>query len=168
MRKQDKRSERGFTLFELLVVIIILAILAGIVIYAVGGTQANGLTSSCSTDARSFQTALQEYNADTNAYPSLGSGSALTSTVTIGGTTYGPFMRSLPSTTNYRIVTDGKGGVFVYPPASTGAGIPSATTMDSLTFYAGTVLNIPNDQHLMNFETDPGICSDQNVVGSGS
>jgi prepilin-type N-terminal cleavage/methylation domain-containing protein len=139
--KHEKRNERGFTLFELLVVLIILAILAGIVTYAVGGTQANSIASSCSTDAKSFQTALEEYRADLNSYPPLGTGVALTSTVTVNGTTYGPFMRSLPSTANYEIMTDANGGVFVYPagalPNGTAHGMQTQTVGGAWN-YAGT------------------------------
>jgi len=162
-RSHETAKEGGFTLFELLVVIIILAILAGIVVFAVGSTQANGIASSCSTDAKTFQTALQEYNADLNSWPPLGLGSALTSTVTVNGTTYGPFLRSLPSSANYTIVTDGAGGTYVYP-MGTGwnhsisgmqqqtvggawsyTGFPNANTSMSLDFGAtnGAICNNP-------------------------
>jgi hypothetical protein len=69
-------------------------------------------------------------------------------------------MRQLPSTTNYQIVTDGQGGVFVYPP---GAGLVDrqVTAMDNQT--VGGVLG-DGDTEPLNFETNPAICSDQNVV----
>jgi len=156
------RREDGFTLFELLVVIIILAILAGIVIFSVGSTQASGIASSCSTDAKSFQTALEEYKADTDSYPALGTGSALTTTVTIGSTTYGPFMRALPGTTEYQIVTDGLGGVFVYPA---GTGINHTWNgMDNQTidgaWGSGATDNPTQDSMLLGFmATNGAICN---------
>ncbi len=165
MRKRllHARREDGFTLFELLVVIIILAVLAGIVVFSVGSTQASGIASACSTDAKSFQTALEEYNADTNSYPPLGTGSQLTSTVTIGSTTYGPFMRALPTTTEYQIVTDGKGGVFVYP---TGAAINVTShgmetqTIDGAWNTLGVNDNPTQDTMLLDFSaTNGAICN---------
>ncbi len=160
-KRHEHVSEGGFTLFELLVVIIILAVLAGIVTFAVGSTQANGIASSCSTDARSFQTALEEYKADLNAYPPLGTGSALTTTVTVGGTTYGPFMRALPSTSEYQIVTDGSGGVFVYPQGTAPNTSPhgmQTQTVGGAWVYAG----IPNPNTTMALDfgvTNGAICN---------
>ena len=42
--------EQGFTLVELLIVIVILGILAGIVVFAVGNLTSNAKTNACSTD----------------------------------------------------------------------------------------------------------------------
>jgi general secretion pathway protein G len=162
-RSHHARREDGFTLFELLVVIIIMAILAGIVIFAVGSTQASGIASSCNTDVKTFQTALEEYRADLNSYPAAGAGSVLTTTVTFAGTTYGPFLRQVASTQHYQIVTDNSGGVFVYPPAP--APIPGALTMDNPAWYVQNELNGQvSDPVSMNYATNPAICSDPNVV----
>jgi prepilin-type N-terminal cleavage/methylation domain-containing protein len=62
------------------------------------------------------------------------------------GATVGPFLRQLPNSTHYQIVTDGKGGVFVFPPT------PVVT---AATIAAGTtVLGNAN-----NFDVTPTICA---------
>jgi general secretion pathway protein G len=62
------------------------------------------------------------------------------------GSSVGPFLRQLPNSTHYQIVTDGKGGVFVFPPTPvvTAATIAAATTVFNST---------------SNFDTNPGICA---------
>ena len=56
-RKQDK----GFTLVELLIVIVILGILATVTVFAVRGITDKGQTSACNTDKATLQTAVESY-----------------------------------------------------------------------------------------------------------
>jgi prepilin-type N-terminal cleavage/methylation domain-containing protein len=196
-------DEEGFTLFELLLVIIILAVLSGIVAFAVGSTSSNSLTASCSSDAKAFGTALEEYKALVGVFPGasalqlpantppqvatpqplpnygetwglrlqsdlqlpntygiLGNPSSASQTWTApNGQVVGPFMRQLPSTTHYQIVTDGQGGVFVYPPGVTvniGAAAMDGQTVNGVTGNG--------DSSSLNFETNPGICANTSVV----
>src|ERR1700722_15500560 len=135
-RITEKRNEGGFTLIELLIVIIILAILAAIVVFAVGTKGSNPKTAACSSDAKTFETALESYKAEVGNYPGEGDGSAaptgssneyglLGNTTAgapspapnwlLGSQTIGPFMRALPATQHYQIVTDGNGNVYVLP-----------------------------------------------------
>ena len=65
-----RRGEAGFTLVELLVVIVILAILAAVVVFAVGGINDKGKTSACDADESSLATAEEAYFAQNNAYVS--------------------------------------------------------------------------------------------------
>jgi general secretion pathway protein G len=67
---QKKYSgEGGFTLIELIIVILILGILAAIVVFAVGGVQDKGQTSACATEKKTLETAIEAYYAKNTAYP---------------------------------------------------------------------------------------------------
>ena len=62
--------ERGFTLVELLIVIVILGILAGIVVFAVGNLTSNAKTNACATEKTTVHTAVEAYKAQNGSYPS--------------------------------------------------------------------------------------------------
>jgi general secretion pathway protein G len=67
--KQDQNIiERGFTLVELLIVIVILGILAGIVVFAVGNLTSNAKSNSCATEKSTIITADEAYKAQTGSY----------------------------------------------------------------------------------------------------
>jgi len=68
-RRRQMGSDRGFTLIELLIVIAILGILAGVVVFAVGGTTDSAKKSACKIDKASIETAAEAYKADQGTYP---------------------------------------------------------------------------------------------------
>jgi type IV pilus assembly protein PilA len=61
------KDERGFTIVELLIVIVVIAILAAIVIIAYQGVTARANTSKAQTNAVAIQKKAEAYNADTTA-----------------------------------------------------------------------------------------------------
>ncbi|MSX00685.1 MAG: prepilin-type N-terminal cleavage/methylation domain-containing protein [Actinobacteria bacterium] len=63
------KGQSGFTLIELLVVIAILGVLAGVVVFAVGGVSANAKKTACKTERKTVETAMEAYKADNGAYP---------------------------------------------------------------------------------------------------
>lgn len=64
-----RRDERGFTLVELLVVVAILGVLAGVVVFSVSGITNNSQKSACKTEASVLRTAVESFRANTGAYP---------------------------------------------------------------------------------------------------
>ena len=64
-----RRSDRGFTLVELLVVISTLGILAGVTTFAVGGITDTAQANACTTEQRTLETAIEAYRSEVGAYP---------------------------------------------------------------------------------------------------
>ena len=137
-RMVTKRNEGGFTLIELLIVIIILAVLAAIVVFAVGATSQNAVAASCNADAKSVETAVESYHAQTTSFPTAMTDLLTSSVLTINNvtTTVGPWLRAAPSSTHYIIAIDNAGVVYAAPPTAS-----------------------PPTQGIYNYDTHPDICA---------
>jgi len=68
--RADER-ENGFTLTELLIVIVILGVLAGIVVFAVNTFTNDSKKTACSADKKSVEVASDAYFAKNNKYVSV-------------------------------------------------------------------------------------------------
>lgn len=56
----------GFTMIELLLVVVILGILAAVVVFALGSVTGNAKAAACNADAKTIETAVGAYNANPN------------------------------------------------------------------------------------------------------
>ena len=87
MKKQDK----GFTLVELLIVIVILGILATVTVFAVRGITDTGQANACDVEQRTLDTAIESYYAQNQADP--------TTLAQLD-----PYLKSQPDTTKFTFV----------------------------------------------------------------
>lgn len=70
MFKTLKKAQSGFTIIELLIVIAIIAILAGLVLNNFQGAQAKARDTQRVTDVNNMHSKLEEYYNENGAYPS--------------------------------------------------------------------------------------------------
>lgn len=59
----NKNQDKGFTLVELLIVIVILGILATVTVFAVRGITSQGEENACKVEKRTAETAIESYYA---------------------------------------------------------------------------------------------------------
>ena len=74
---QSEKKDRGFTLVELLIVIVILGILATVTVFAVRGMTDKAKTNTCAADRKAMEVAVEAFYADRGVYPAtagLGTG----------------------------------------------------------------------------------------------
>jgi len=67
-----RKSDRGFTIVELLIVIVVIGLLAGLVLNTFQGAQARARNTERQTDLNALHTHLEVYFNDTGHYPSGG------------------------------------------------------------------------------------------------
>jgi len=74
MSDRLRRSESGFTLIELMVVILIIGLLATIVVQNLGGAVDKSKRIKAEADISAFKTALDRYYLDNGSYPTTDQG----------------------------------------------------------------------------------------------
>lgn len=66
-----KGRQKGFTIVELLIVIVIIGVLAALVIVTYNGMQGRGRDARRQTDIRNVKAAIEQYKADNSFYPAV-------------------------------------------------------------------------------------------------
>src|SRR4051812_15671544 len=123
-RLQRRREDGGFTLIELLIVIIILGILAAIVVFAVGSTRKDSVSSSCKTDFKSVELSAEAVNTKMGTYAAAagfnGGDNLIAGAVTPSN---GALLKVYPKGTDYAIKYVGgtSGTIEVHKAASDGS-----------------------------------------------
>jgi general secretion pathway protein G len=67
--EQAPKRDKGFTLVELLIVIVILGVLSTVTVFAVSGITDRGRESRCDADLRTMQVAVEAYYAENEVWP---------------------------------------------------------------------------------------------------
>jgi prepilin-type N-terminal cleavage/methylation domain-containing protein len=107
-------AERGFTLVEMLIVIVILGILAGIVVFAVGNATSNAKTTGCNAEKTTILDALESYKAHTGVYPTAaaaGGGSHTAMDLLTGNAATAPASGTLLKTVPVNYTVDNSGNL---------------------------------------------------------
>ena len=67
----ENKQDKGFTLVELLIVIVILGILATVTVFAVRGITTRAQTNACDVEQRALETAVEAFYVDsgTQTFP---------------------------------------------------------------------------------------------------
>lgn len=104
----NPKSDRGFTLVELLIVIVILGILATVTVFAVRGMTDKAKTNTCAADKKAMEVAVEGFYAQNGAYASSGGAETVVGGVVTVTGLVPSFLRA--ASPNYN--TDNTGAVF--------------------------------------------------------
>lgn len=128
--RRDPRSEEGFTLVELMVVIVIIGLLATVVMINVLPSQDKAMVTKARADIATLEQAMEMYRLDNLTYPTGGDGlNALASppanAAASGRYRTGGYIKSLPTDPwgrPYQLAVPGRSGPFdIYSLGADGA-----------------------------------------------
>lgn len=114
---RDKGSDAGFTLIEILIVLVILGVLAAIVVFAVQDFGTSSAQSACRADYKTVETAAEAYKGQVGTYPT--NVAALASKAADG---QGPWIKEAPSNTHYTLSISPATGAITVTPAGSSSG----------------------------------------------
>lgn len=136
------KKDNGFTIVELLVVIVVIAILATITIVSYIGITTRASASSTLANAQQLQSVIEILNADNGKYPIITTDFTTFPIITAkvpSGIIYGPAALTVASTKNFQLSTlngaPSTGGMISYWDYTTNA---ASTQAKSLFWGAGT------------------------------
>lgn len=105
-RPMAQDDDDGFTLIEMLIVLLVLGILAAVVVIALGTFRGDTATSACRGDGRNVSTAAVAYQAQHHSFPGGATSADRLQTLVDDG-----YLDQLPDDKNYTIVLDTNGDV---------------------------------------------------------
>jgi prepilin-type N-terminal cleavage/methylation domain-containing protein len=116
----ENKQDKGFTLVELLIVIVILGILATVTVFAVRGITDRGQENSCAVDARTLSTSIEAFYAqeqrDPIALAELTVGPYVDPAAGTPVSAGEPILKDVPS--NFRFVAPNADPAYSYPANS--------------------------------------------------
>jgi len=133
VQRRARPAERGFTLIELMIVVAIIAILAGILIPNFVNARAQAQTAACESNLRSIATALELYYADNQSYPEASQAAVQPSLLTANSVTYLNNTPKDPSATSPL-------ATYVLTTTAATAGTPAGYTIVCPGIHAGSTL----------------------------
>lgn len=122
-RGELQNDDEGFTLVELLIVVVVLGILAAVTVFGLSGTTSTSYKAACNADARSVEVAVEAYRANNppnfpTTYDQLINGPGGDGTV---------YLRTKPNSPKYTINIGANGAVLV---ANTGPNTAGGANYD--------------------------------------
>jgi type II secretion system protein G len=130
---RDTKSQQGFTLIEMMIVVAIIAILVSILVPNFIRARAQAQTAACEANLKEIATALELYQTDNDRYPTSG-------TVNQADTDLAPYLKQIPVDP-----AAGPSAYYSYTVTSPGTSNASYTIVCPGTHDPGTLQNItPN------------------------
>ena len=126
------KKEKGFTLVELMVVIIILAVLTGIAIPSYLALRNRARIQATRSEMQNIGTAIAVYEADTSGFPATGLVALTAALQTTPTGAEGPYMFPVPQ-------TDAWGDAYVYDLVAAG-GVNYTLTSDGGSIAAADIV----------------------------
>jgi type II secretion system protein G len=107
--KSCGQNKQGFTIVELLIVIVVIGILAAISVVAYGTIQQSARDTSRTAEVNGLMKAIEQYKIDNGMYPSVGTDNSGYAVSTLASALVPTYMQSIPadpntSLTNYQYV----------------------------------------------------------------
>jgi type II secretion system protein G len=98
--KKRGQNKLGFTIVELLIVIVVLGILVSITVVALGSVQLQARDSSRTAEVNGLMKALEQYKIDNGMYPSVGSDNTGYAVSLLAAALVPTYMQSIPADPN--------------------------------------------------------------------